>query len=123
MTGRRQPRCRTRFCLTLSAVQSLRRLRYSPSTGTGWLQRAAVHGYPHSRIQASRHGGAGANVGPKLPRRTEDHPVTLHCTLARSPGAARSDAAVELTVRVRPGCPGAELGRAVARAFGTREPR
>lgn len=47
--------------------------------------------------------------------------MTLHCTLARGPGAVRSDAAVELTVRVRPGCPGAELGRAVARAFGTRE--
>lgn len=47
--------------------------------------------------------------------------MTLHCTLARGPGAVRSDAAVELTVRVRPGCPGTELGRAVARAFGTRE--
>ncbi|KRE50347.1 hypothetical protein ASG92_08625 [Arthrobacter sp. Soil736] len=47
--------------------------------------------------------------------------MTLHCTLVRGPGAVRSDAAVELTVRVRPGCPGAELDRAVARAFGTRE--
>lgn len=47
--------------------------------------------------------------------------MTLHCTLVRGPGAERSDAAVELTVRVRPGCPGAELDRAVARAFGTRD--
>ncbi|MBT2553695.1 FtsK/SpoIIIE domain-containing protein [Arthrobacter sp. ISL-5] len=47
--------------------------------------------------------------------------MTLHCTLVRGPGAARPDAAVELTVRVRPGCPGAELDRAVSGAFGTRE--
>ena len=47
--------------------------------------------------------------------------MTLHCTLVRGPGAVRSDAAVELTVRVRPGCPGTELDRAVSGAFGTRE--
>ncbi|MEN8581886.1 FtsK/SpoIIIE domain-containing protein [Burkholderia sp. RS01] len=47
--------------------------------------------------------------------------MTLHCTLVRGPAAERSDAAVELTVRVRPGCPGAELDRAVAHAFGTRD--
>lgn len=46
--------------------------------------------------------------------------MTLHCTLVRGPGAVRPDAAVELTVRVRPGCPGAELDRAVSGAFGTR---
>lgn len=47
--------------------------------------------------------------------------MTLHCTLVRGPGALCSDAAVELTVRAGPGCPGAELDRAVAGAFGTLE--
>ncbi|WP_104136361.1 FtsK/SpoIIIE domain-containing protein [Arthrobacter sp. ZGTC131] len=47
--------------------------------------------------------------------------MTLHCTLVRGPGAVRSGAAVELTVLVRPGCPGTELDRAVSGTFGTRE--